>query len=58
MKKFENPMLQVVGISENDIIATSDTLVGFGSGTKSGSAACAPGERGIFDPYDPYNAEY
>ena len=47
-KKYENPMLQVVSINKNDIIATSD----FGSGTKNGNQACAPGQRGMFDPDD------
>lgn len=43
MKRFENPMLQVVSIKKNDIITGSE-VVGFGSGTKDGSAACA-GDR-------------
>lgn len=46
MKKFENPMLQIVSISKNDIIATSD----FGSGQKAGNEACAP-ERNMFNTW-------
>ena len=54
-KKYVNPMLQIVSISKNDIIATSD----FGSGTKSGSAACAPDRFNVFDPSDDWaNAGY
>lgn len=47
MKKYENPMLQVVSISANDVIATSlmrgDNLT---SGTYE---AGAPGQRGLND---------
>lgn len=43
MKTYVNPMLQVVSIKKNDIITGSE-VVGFGSGTKDGSAACA-GDR-------------
>ena len=47
MKKYENPMLQVVSINKNDIIATSEPTIPVGV---SGSAnnAEAPGMR-IFD---------
>jgi len=49
MKKYENPMLQVVSIKNNDIITGSQTLL-FGSGTKDGGAACA-GDR-FHDDWD------
>ena len=44
MKKYENPMLQVVCIKINDIITGSNPQLGFGEGTKDGGAACA-GDR-------------
>ena len=40
MKKFENPMLQVVSISKKDIIATSEK-VGFGSSYSGGAIEAA-----------------
>ena len=51
MKKYENPMLQVVSIKKSDIIATSTESVGMGSGTKATNLADAPGMRG-FDDWD------
>ncbi len=48
MKKYENPMLQVVSINKNDIIATSDPKLG---GDYSGQTILAPGQRG-FDDWD------
>ena len=52
MKIYENPMLQVVSISKNDIIATSTgTLSVVGSETKATSEADAPGMRS-FDDWD------
>ena len=47
MKKYENPMLQIVSINKNDIIATSSTL-GISSENYSG-AVYAPGQRGLDD---------
>lgn len=54
IKKYNSPMLNVVSINKRDIIATSDTLVGFGTGTKSGGNACAPGMREFDDYYEGY----
>ena len=42
MKKYENPMLQVVSINKNDIIATSDPKLG---GDYKGGDILAPGQR-------------
>lgn len=50
MKTYVNPMLQVVGINKKDIIATS--APGFSTNNYNGETILAPGERGIFDPYD------
>ena len=49
-KKYNSPMLQVVSINQNDIIATSTTTLGIGA---SGSAinAEAPGLRNVFDEW-------
>ena len=55
MKTYVNPMLQVVSISKKDIIATSDFGV---NNTLYEGVVKSPGQRGLFDPYDPYNAEY
>lgn len=44
MKKYENPMLQVVSISKKDVIATS-----VDSHDKEGYGEFAPGQRGVFD---------
>ena len=46
MKKYENPMLQVVSINKNDIIATSEQIPVGVSG--SANNAEAPGMR-VFD---------
>ena len=55
MKKiYENPMLQVVSIKKNDIITDSVPV----DPNASNTTDRAPGQRGIFDPYDPYNAGY
>ena len=52
MKKFENPMLQVVSISKKDIIVTSEILemsnTSFSDETKFG----APGQRNLFDEWN------
>ena len=55
MKKYENPMLQVVSINKKDIIATSEVSVYIG---ETNTADRSAGRRGIFDPYDPYDAGY
>ena len=48
MKKYENPMLQVVGIKNNDII--TDSLGMRGDKTvDSASGILAPGQRGMDD---------
>ena len=51
MKKyFENPMLQVVSIKKNDIIATSgEETATVGDNVTSESGILAPGQRGVFD---------
>ena len=51
MKKYENPMLQVVGINKHNIIATSGP--GFNpENVVDPSDVGAPGMRGVFDPYN------
>lgn len=55
-KIFAQPEMMVVNICKNDIIATSGE--GVASGNKLGGeylstdVSYAPGQRGIFDPYD------
>ena len=44
MKKYENPMLQVVSIKKNDIITDSAPL---DSGSQDNDKALAPGQRGL-----------
>ena len=53
-KNFEQPALEVVRMNNRDIVTESLTR---GADVTSGNAD-APGRRGLFDPYDPYNAEY
>ena len=48
MKKYENPMLQVVSIKNNDIVTASDPKLG---GDYAGQSILAPGQRG-FDDWD------
>ena len=48
MKKYENPMLQVVSINRNDIIATSDVNFYI---NETNEANRAPGMR-FFDDWD------
>ena len=50
MKKYENPMLQVVSIKKSDVIATSDPAL---SGTYTGGDVLAP-ERNMFGERDIY----
>ena len=50
MKKYENPMLQVVSIKKNDIITGSDQ-VSFGVGMLNPSAADAPDRFRDFEDY-------
>ena len=40
MKKYENPMLQIVSINDNDII-TGSTIVEFSATSLTGDNACA-----------------
>lgn len=47
MKKFENPMLQVVSIVNNDIITESLGVHGTTTNTQ-----LAPGQRGIDEWYE------
>lgn len=49
MKTYNSPMLQVVGINKSDIIVTSP---GYGYETTATYGNLAPGQRGVFDPYD------
>ena len=51
MKKYENPMLQVVSINKKDIIATSDRIMNI-EGTSG--TYLAPGQRGIDSWYEGY----
>ena len=51
MKKYENPMLQVVSIKENDVIVTSP---GYGGTTDAKSGNLAPGMREFDDYYEGY----
>ena len=46
MKKFENPMLLIVGINKNDIIATS---MNTNNVYNSSWETLAPGQRGLND---------
>ena len=48
MKKYENPMLQVVSINKHDIIVTSPKLGG-DYDPNAGFDICAPGQRGLDD---------
>lgn len=48
MKKYNNPMLQVVSINHNDIITGSETI-DFGSDYNGSDAILAPGRRGVDD---------
>ena len=46
MKKYVNPMLQVVSIKNNDIVTSSH---GYGGSTEAVSGNLAPGQRGMDD---------
>ena len=52
MKKYINAELAIISLRKNDIVTMSDPHEQVGQGEY------APGRRGLFDPYDPYNAEY
>ena len=52
MKKYENPMLQIVSISKNDVIATSINAPL--SGTQANEDALAPGMRSFESYYEGY----
>ena len=45
MKKYENPMLQVISIKKNDIL--TESIMMFGS--QDNTSALAPGQRGLDD---------
>ena len=50
MKKYENPMLQVVSICKKDIIVTSPQIYGEEASNKGGDGVglgFAPGQRGL-----------
>ena len=51
MKKYENPMLNVVSISKNDVIATSMEVNNVYNSTWT---TLAPGQRGLDDWYEGY----
>ena len=49
MKTYNSPMLQVVSINKNDVIATSETM-SYGLNNYNGTAdILAPGQRGLND---------
>lgn len=47
-KKYENPMLQIVSIKNNDIVATSGPGINTSSVVEVGNIG-APGQRGLDD---------
>ena len=49
MKKYNSPMLQVVGIVKNDIITESMEVYGTTTNTQ-----LSPGQRGLDDWYEGY----
>ena len=51
MKKYENPMLQIVSIKNNDIL-TNSPMEMLGDYNSSNVTIAAPGQRGLFDPYE------
>ena len=48
MKKYENPMLQIVSINNNDIVTASPIGVGNNTVTNPGQIQ-APGRKSIWD---------
>ena len=50
-KKYENPMLLIVSIKNNDIVTGSTPKLG---GDYSGQSILAPGQRGLDDWYEGY----
>ncbi|MBQ7671815.1 MAG: hypothetical protein IJS49_01915 [Paludibacteraceae bacterium] len=52
MKKYINAELAIISLRKNDIVTMSNPK------NEVGTGEYAPGRRDIFDPYDPYNAEY
>lgn len=50
MKKYENPMLQVVSIKHNDIITDSQTMTVFGN-VDNGVIIAAPGRERDFNSW-------
>ena len=55
-KTYKTPMLQIVSIKSNDILTTStmNMLGNYGAGV----TIAAPGQRGLFDPDDSWDAGY
>ena len=49
MKKYENPMLQIVSIKKNDIVTASDGTVNVYLNTGHTGSVYAPGQRGLDD---------
>ena len=55
MKKYENPMLQVISIKRSNIIATSgNETMNYRGDFGSGITIAAPGMRGLDDYYEGY----
>ena len=53
MKKYENPMLQVVSIKNNDILTNSPMSMR-GNYDSNTVTIAAPGQRGLDDYYEGY----
>ncbi len=51
MKTYNSPMLKVISIKRGDIVSTSGPYESNGE-YGAGVNLAAPGQRGLFDPYD------
>jgi len=54
MKKYENPMLQVVSIKKSDIVTASPNDILLGGSYGGSLPICAPGQRGFDEWYEGY----
>ena len=54
MKTYNSPMLQVVSIKKNNIIATSTVSIYSTEYDKDKGSILAPGQRGLDDYYEGY----
>ena len=54
MKKYENPMLQVISIKSNDILTNSPVQMSVQGNYDSNVTIAAPGMRGLDDYYEGY----